>query len=153
VVQTHRILIPNRVDIFGEQLILDEQDNLIGTEAYLLPNATDLSLEEGTALALKMGGLVYPAHIDRTTNGIVATLGVFPESPFFSAVEYRESKKEQELKERFPVLQNKPSVVSSDAHYLWDMNEPENYFEVEDEPYSGDRVRKEIFRLLSGGMV
>jgi DNA polymerase III alpha subunit len=153
VVQTHRILIPNRVDIFGDQFILDGEDNLIGTESYLLPNATDLSLEEGTALAKEMGAVVYPAHIDRITNGIVATLGVFPEEPYFPAVEYREKEKKKELEEQFPILKTKPSVVSSDAHFLWDMNEPENYFEIEDEPYSGDRVRKEIFRLLSGGMV
>jgi hypothetical protein len=100
-----------------------------------------------------MGAVVYPAHIDRTTNGIVATLGVFPEDPYFPAVEYREKEKKKELEEQFPILKTKPSVVSSDAHFLWDMNEPENYFEIEDEPYSGDRVRKEIFRLLSGGMV
>lgn len=150
-VQAHRIKIPNRPDIFGEQWILDENDEPLGTEGYLLINATDLSLEEAVDLVRKMNGLVYPAHIDRESNGILAMLGFFPESPTFSCVEYKEKEKRTELTEKFPILQGKPHVVSSDAHYLWDINEAENYFEVEDEPYSGDKVRAEIFRLLSGG--
>lgn len=149
-VQDHRIKIPNRPDIFGEQWILDEDDNPLGTEGYLLLNATDLSLEDATALVTQMNGLAYPAHIDRDSNGIVATLGFFPDQPDFSCVEYREKAKQEEWEQRFPLLKNKPVVVSSDAHYLWDMNEPEHYFEVEDEPYSGDKVRGEIFRFLRG---
>ena len=150
-VQEHRVKIPNRPDIFGEQWILDENDQPLGTEGYLLINATDLSLEEAAELVRKSNGLIYPAHIDRESNGIVATLGFFPDSPAFSCVEYKEKEAKADLEERFPLLKGKPVVVSSDAHYLWDINEAENFFTVEDEPYSGDKVRKEIFRLLSGG--
>ena len=44
----HRHLPPfeNREDIFGQQLILDERDQLLGKEPYLLVNATDFSLME-----------------------------------------------------------------------------------------------------------
>ncbi len=150
-VQEHRIKIPNRPDIFGEQWILDEEDNPLGTEGYLLLNATDLSLEQAVSTVRGMNGLIYPAHIDRDSNGIVATLGFFPDSPTFSCVEYKEKETKADLEDRFPILKGKPVVVSSDAHYLWDINEAENFFEIEDEPYSGDKVRKEIFRLLSGG--
>ena len=44
--QRHRILIPNRADIFGRQLIYDEHDRPAGSEEHLLINATDLPLEE-----------------------------------------------------------------------------------------------------------
>ena len=149
-VQEHRIKVPNRPDIFGEQWILDENDEPLGTEGYLLINATDLSLEEAVELVRQMNGLVYPAHIDRESNGIVATLGFFPDSPTFSCVEYKEKEQQPVLEQQFPILKGKPHVVSSDAHFLWDINEAENYFEVEDEPYSGNKVRREIFRLLAG---
>ncbi len=150
VVQAHRMKVPNRPDIFGEQWILDAEDQPLGTEGYLLITATDLTLEDAAALVRRMNGLVYPAHIDRESNGIVATLGFFPDQPAFSCVEYRDGDKKNELEQRFPFLQGKPWVVSSDAHYLWDMNEAEHYFEMEDQPYSGDKVRGEIFRLLRG---
>ena len=42
------------------------------------------------------------------------------------------------------------SVVCSDAHYLEDIRDAENYFLMPDEPYSGDRVRAELFKVLRG---
>ena len=41
-VSDRRMLIPNRVDIFGQQLICDSEDNVIGNEEYLLSVATDI---------------------------------------------------------------------------------------------------------------
>lgn len=149
-VQTHRIQIPNRIDIFGEQIYMDEEDRPLGQEEYLLPNATDLSLEAGVALVRKAGGLAYPAHIDRQANGLLSVLGLFPETPFFTCVEYRDHEKRPVLEQQHPQLGEKIAVVSSDAHYLWDMNEPEHFFLLDDDPYSGDRVRQQLFKLLSG---
>lgn len=150
-VSQKRNLIKNRTDIFGNQLVLDQNDELVRCEENLLPNATNLALEEAVSLAYEFGALCYPAHIDREANGIVATLGIFPETPRFSCVEYRDAKSRTELEKRFPLLAEKAVVISSDAHYLWDINEAENFFEVDDEPYSGARVRHEIFEMLKGG--
>ena len=148
-VAEHRIRIPNRTDIFGDQIYMDAEDGVLGTEPDLLPNATDLSLEAGAALARSMGGLIYPAHIDRDANGIIAVLGTFPEEPMFSCIEVRNADSLPELIRRFPVLEGKKRVVSSDAHYLWDISEAENAFEVDDEPYSGDLVRRRILASLT----
>ncbi len=147
-VSKSRNLIENRTDIFGNQLILDENDEIVKTEKYLLPNATNLSLEEGVRLARKFGAVCYPAHIDRDANGIVATLGIFPETPDFSCVEYRNSESRKDYESRFPILREKSVVVSSDAHYLWDINENQNFFEIDDEPYSSSLVRHKIFEIL-----
>ena len=79
VYKTHRAKIKNRAEIFGDQLILDEQDNVVGSDEYLLIPATDLSMEEATALAESFGAAVFPAHIDRQENGIIAVLGAIPD--------------------------------------------------------------------------
>jgi predicted metal-dependent phosphoesterase TrpH len=42
----HRMQIENRPDIFGRQLVLDGQDNILYEEKNLLSFATDLSLED-----------------------------------------------------------------------------------------------------------
>ena len=47
-------------------------------------------------------------------------------------------------------LKEKQIVVSSDAHYLWDINEAENFFPLEDEPYSGEIERRNLFKMLKG---
>ena len=36
------------------------------------------------------------------------------------------------------------------THYKCDVRDKENYFELDDEPYSGDKVRHELFKLLRG---
>ncbi len=148
-IQNHRIFIENRMDIFGEQLILDESDNVIGEEMHLLSNATDLSIEDVPNLVEKFNGVCYPAHIDRLYNGIISVLGTFPQTPHFSAFEIRDLKNKEEYTERYS-LSDKICVVSSDAHYLTDIKDAENFFEIDDEPYSSALVRKRLISLLRG---
>ena len=88
-VNGHRILIRNRPKFFGNQLYMDAEDNILGEEPNLLPNATDLSLEDAFALAQEFGAICYPAHVDRESNGILAILGDLPDKPVFSHAEFR----------------------------------------------------------------
>ena len=44
----------------------------------------------------------------------------------------------------------KASVINSDAHNLWSINEAVNCVELDDEPYSSDKVRHELFKVLRG---
>ena len=147
--RSFRILYKNRKDIFGDQLILDEEDNVIGEEEYLLLNASTLSIEEAGLLARKYGAAVFPAHIDRDENGIIAALGCVPETPHFHAVEFRDRESIGEYSEKYG-LWDKLILTDSDAHYLWDISEAENYIELEDEPYSSDLVRRKLIEALSG---
>ncbi len=148
-IDSRRIKLQNRKDIFGNQIICDEDDNPVGEEPYLLSNATTVSLDEAPALVEKYGGVCYPAHIDRDANGIIAVLGTLPEKPYFSCVEIRDSDKADELKNRFS-LHDRTVILSSDAHYLQDVSDKENFFLLNDEPYSGALVRAELFKLLRG---
>ena len=148
--QAYRTLIPNRTDIFGDQLIMDHNDEVTGTEPHFLSNATSISIEEAPAIVRGYNGVCYPAHIDRDANGIIATLGVFPESLDCSFAEVRDVERLPELIEKFPVLKERKIVVSSDAHYLWDIRDKAAYFELDDEPYSAAKVRHELFRFLCG---
>lgn len=147
--RSFRILYKNRKDIFGDQLILDEDDNVIGEEEHLLLNASTLSIEDAERLAKKYGAAVFPAHIDRDENGIIAALGCVPETPHFHAVEFRDRESIGEYSEKYG-LSDKLILTDSDAHYLWDISEAENYIELEDEPYSSDLVRRKLIEALSG---
>ena len=147
-VEKHRILIKNRTDIFGDQLIVDEEDNVLGTDEYLLSNATDISVDNVLKLVESFNGVCYPAHVDRTSNGIIATLGDFPPTPEFLCAEFHDKEKVTELKEKYPLLQTKRVLISSDAHYLWDIRDADDTIEIDDEPYSSDLVRKRLFESL-----
>lgn len=145
-VNTRRILIPNRTDIFGNQLICDSEDNVIGNDEYLLSNATDISIEEAPSLAEKFGGICFPAHIDRDSNGIIAVLGTFPETPDFTAAELHNREKLNEYTEKYS-LEGKRIIISSDAHYLWDIKEAEDFLELE-EITDPDKTGESIIKFL-----
>ncbi|MBO4694135.1 MAG: PHP domain-containing protein [Clostridia bacterium] len=142
-----RMLIKNRVDVFGNQLILDGQDNIIGEEEYFLSNATDVSIESVIKLVSVYDGICYPAHIDRQANGIISVLGTFPEIPNFKCVEINRPEKQEEYTQKYG-LSDKQVIISSDAHYLTDIRDKKNYFDIDDEPYSAAMVRKKLFEIL-----
>lgn len=146
--QQHRMLIPNRTDIFGNQLIMNGEDEVIGTEEHYLTNATDISVEDAPGFVEKYAGVAYPAHIDRPSNGIVSVLGTFPETPKFTCAELNRAESIEEYKESFPILKDKTIIVSSDAHYLTNMRDKENYFELEDGLQDSDAVRKSLIKKL-----
>ena len=111
-IEKHRILIKNRTDIFGDQLIMDEEDNVIGTDEYLLSNATDISIDNCLKLVESFNGVCYPAHVDRTSNGISATLGDFPPEPKFKCAEFHDKEKISENLEKYRELRDKLLQVS-----------------------------------------
>lgn len=149
-IQSHRILIPNRTEIFGFQQIMNENDEIIGEEEHLLSNATDIMIDNVYETVKEHGGICYPAHVDRDANGIITMLGTFPEYEYmeFAAAEFHSGENIDNYNEKYPNLRKTLKVVSSDAHYLWDIKEKKEYFEIDDEPYSSALVRKKLFEIL-----
>ena len=148
-IQTRRVLIKNRPEIFGEQRVLDENDEIIAVEENLLTNATTVSIEEVHSLVLSYGGVSYPAHIDRDANGIIAILGTIPPDAEFDLFELHDVGRLDEYCRLYGLKKDR-IIVGSDAHYLTDIRDKECYFELNDEPYSSKNVRQELFRLLRG---
>ena len=146
-IEKHRQKIPNRPEIFGNQQILDEEDRLTGQEETLLINATDLDMAAATETVRKFGGIVYPAHIDRPANGMVETLGTIPKEYDFTCVEFYDRTVTQTYSSRFG-LETMKIVCSSDAHYLENISEAENYFTFDDDPYCGKASAKILLDYL-----
>lgn len=142
-IESRRIPIKNRTDIFGNQLICDDEDNIIGTEENLLTNATTVSLDEAPELVKRFDGVCYPAHIDRQANAILAVLGDFPEKPYFACAEVHDGKKAAEYADRYRKL----IVSSSDAHYLWDIREKSAFLELDCDRKNAAR---EVINYLRG---
>ncbi|MBQ8415856.1 MAG: hypothetical protein IJX13_02990, partial [Clostridia bacterium] len=122
----------------------------IGEDADLLSNATTLMLDDVPPLVHRFDGVCYPAHVDREANGLLAVLGMFPETPSFALAEFHDDGKIEAYREKHPPLQKMRTVIGSDAHYLWDIRDKEHFFDLDDEPYSTEFVRRQLFRVLKG---
>ena len=128
-VDTRIMKIKNRPDLFGDQLILNENDEIIDKLDNLLSVATDISVEELPQLVNSYGGICYPAHIDRSSNGIIAILGALPENPKFTTVEMKDFQNADEYTEKYG-LHGKITLFNSDSHILGVMNDREHFIEL-----------------------
>ena len=150
-IEERRIRIPNRTDIFGDQWVMDGEDQVIDIEPDLLSNATTVSVEEAPGLVAEYGGVCYPAHVDRQANGIIATLGFLPPDMDFPTVELHDGEKEAEYR-RTHIPATTRTVIGSDAHVLWDIRDKEAWLDIPDEPYSSALVRENLIELLRRGL-
>lgn len=118
--------IQNREEIFGEQWIMDEDDNVIATEPRMLLVASGISVEDVTLLANEFDGIAIPAHIDREENGMVAILGTVTED--FCVVELSPTADENIKKH----CQNRKVITDSDAHVLEDIGKAHGSLDVDE---------------------
>lgn len=126
--------IPNRPEIFGNQYIMDENDEICGEIDRMLVTASGLDIYTVVAAAKDLGGIAYPAHIDRESYSVLSNLGFIPPDLDISAVEITEKSRtalEGEYSNRYNI------ITSSDAHYLWDISERNHYIEVSDASVRG----------------
>ena len=148
-VDSRRVRVKNREEIFGEQLILDGEDNVVGREEDLLINATTVSLEEAPKLAAKYDGICYPAHIDRQANGAIEVLGDFPHYAGFRLAELNDPSNRDAYVDKYG-LEGIHLLFSSDAHYLTQLREGDenDWVELECDLASEELARKELFDTL-----
>jgi 3',5'-nucleoside bisphosphate phosphatase len=110
--------IKNRPDIFGQQLLFDKDDSIIGYQHRMLNNSLTLSVEEVTKQVSFYGGVAVPAHIDRPSYSLVSNLGFVPEDGSYATVEISPRNYEhnnfrnQYVEKKFNV------ITGSDAHDL-----------------------------------
>ena len=126
------IRFPNNEAIFGKQQIYNEQDQVCGTEPNLLINATEISFDGLWELVRSYGGVMFPAHVDKTANSLIANLGFIPPDSCFKTAEVRDLKKLHQLKRDNPYLEQCRIISNSDAHYLEHINEPNLTIQVEE---------------------
>ncbi len=107
----------NKPDFFGNQLVMNTDDEVVAVEDRLLIGATDLDLEECTKIIREHGGAAVPAHINRG-HGLLTNLGLFPAEPEFPVVEVR-----NELDLNDKLIGDRKKLQSSDAHHLGDIME------------------------------
>ncbi len=131
-VDMHRIKIRNRHDIYGRQVIMNRFDEEIGEVEHLLLPATEISIMSAYNKVKEFGGICYPAHIDRDSLSILSVLGEIDPSCGFKTFELADRNKLSTLKQQHPILEKMNMVSCSDAHYLENMKEAENYLSLDE---------------------
>ncbi len=146
-VSKNRISIKNRPEIFGEQLIIDENDEIISEVENLLINATSISINDVKYIVESFGGVCFPAHIDRESNGIISVLGTLPSDIAFDFYEVHDSSKIAHYSLKYNITEE-CFITGSDAHCLTDIRDCEKYFLLSESLHSEEEIISELFKML-----
>ena len=131
-VYSHLMKVPNKEQYFGRQLLYDAEDHIIGTEPNLLINATDIEFDAVWDLAKSYNGVMFPAHLDKTTTSLLSNLGFIPPESKFVTAEIKDLKNLHRLRAEHPYLESCRIISDSDAHHLEHMREPDLTLAVEE---------------------
>jgi len=121
----------NRPEIFGNQWLLDANDEVVGTEKRMLIGASGVSTDKAIEVVKNLGGVVVPAHIDRDSYSMVATFGMVPKNYGFRSVEVSRYRTVESMILQQPEIKDMLVLSNSDAHQLVDISEPEHTIEVQ----------------------
>ncbi len=116
--------IKNKPDIFGPQILMNENDEPVGEEEYLLINATRIPFDGVYDAVTAHNGIMIPAHLDKSTTSLISNLGMIPPDSKFTCAEVKDLTKLHGLLHAHPYLENCRIISDSDAHYLEDISEP-----------------------------
>ncbi len=122
--------IKNDENYFGDQIVVDENNEILRFEERLLLNSSRISIEEAVNWIKSHGGIAIPSHIDSKVFSIISQLGFIPEDLPFDALEI---KKRENIPNIIPFIINKdiPFVTFSDAHYLNDIGKKRTLLKME----------------------
>ncbi len=131
-VYEHMPHVKNKPEIFGEQPILNGQDQQIGEEENLLLVSSFISVDQVAGLTAQYGGAAFPAHVNRDSYSVIASLGAIPPEAGFAAAEVTRDCALEDFLRQHPELRGLRLFRDSDAHYLeglaeepWELSLPE----------------------------
>lgn len=129
-VDDHRIKIRNKAQIYGRQVMMNERDEETGEIEHLLLPSGGIGISDAYRIAHDFGGICYPAHIDRDSLSILSVLGEIDPACGFKTAELADLSRLEELRRMHPILDGLHIVNCSDAHYLENMKEAQNFLEL-----------------------
>lgn len=122
----YRMKIPNRVDKFGNQWIMNESDEIVDDYPYALILSLSVGLEELDALVVANQGVMVPAHINKGANSLIKYLGFVP-----SELRGRTMEVFNKVSIDPNLIEESRIIYNSDAHFITDINEREHFMNVD----------------------
>jgi PHP family Zn ribbon phosphoesterase len=111
----------NQPEVFGHQVVADENDQVLGENPRLLIGATRLSLLDIVKKTHNLDGICISSHVDRPSYSLIGQLGFIPEDLHLDAVEVSYRVPLEKALTEVVGINDYPCVTSSDAHFLHDI--------------------------------
>ena len=109
--------VPNDPEKFGDQILVNSRDEIVGEMPFLLLSALDQSVEKVSAKVRQLDGLFIAAHVERPSFSLISQLGFIDPSLSLDAIEYNHPERYAKLLKGHSYLRNYTQYMASDAHY------------------------------------
>ncbi len=145
-------MMKNDPEYFGDQVVVDSENNIVRFEEKLLLNSLDIDIETLFEKVKHYNGYMIPAHIEREQFGILVNLGFIPESLKNSVFEISYNAELKEIFEFYPFLRNNNLISNSDAHYLEDIARAYTVYDVTEKSINDiyNAALKGEYRVIRG---
>jgi len=120
----------NNAEVFGFQVVANEDDEVIGENPRLLIGATGLRLHEIVDKTHELDGVSISCHVDRPGYGIINQLGFIPEDLDLDGLEVSHRIKLETAARAVPGIGSFACITASDAHYPDDIGKASTVFEM-----------------------
>jgi len=132
----HLTIIPHNAALFGYQVLVDEDENILEELDNYLGASLDVSVEEIEQKVHELYGIFIPAHIDRPRNSLFSQLGFFPPELKVDALQISKLAEEIVIREKERIGQEITIVKFSDTHFPADLGKTFTLFEMESPTFS-----------------
>ena len=140
----HLTIIPHNATLFGFQVLVDEDENILEELDNYLGASLDVSVEEIEQKVHELSGIFIPAHIDRPRNSLFSQLGFFPPELKVDALQISKLAEESAIREKYKISQDMTIVKFSDTHFPADLGKIYSNFEMEKPTFS--EIKKALDR-------
>ncbi|MEN6618928.1 MAG: PHP domain-containing protein [Rikenellaceae bacterium] len=127
----HLPKILNNAGFFGYQLVVNEKEEILSEEVYLLISAIDQTIEQTEKFVHSLGGIFIPAHIDKRQNSLLSQLGFLPPGLKIDALELKKQTDVNMFISQNDYLKKYNFIKSSDAHFPGDFGEIYTELDIE----------------------
>lgn len=144
-IDQHLTFIPHNSALFGYQVVVDKDENILEELDNYLGASLDVSIEEIEQKVHELSGIFIPAHIDRPRNSLFSQLGFFPPELNVEALQISKLADEMTVRAKYKIGAEITLVKFSDSHFPDDLGKAYSIFEMEEPSFN--ELRKALLGL------
>lgn len=128
--------IKNDPKLFGYQLVVDENENIVYEEDKLLISALQIGIDKVEQLVHELKGIFIPAHVNKSKNSLISQLGFVPSTLKADAFELTKQTDNKSFISQNRLKSDTVIIRNSDAHMLEQIGENVTFLSMESVEFS-----------------
>jgi len=128
--------IKNDPKLFGYQVVVDENENIVYEEDKLLISALQIGIDKVEQLVHELNGIFIPAHVNKSKNSLISQLGFVPSTLKADAFEITKQTDNQSFISQNRLKSDTVILRNSDAHMLEQIGENVTFLSMESVEFS-----------------